>query len=174
VRIEKTATATGSRPNTTATGSSVFSGSVQPGFGFFPVRATGPSNTKCVDDLLSTEALSTEIKDLESLRQYNIYSHKSYYSTSNLPPSHIINFCFNQIESMQVLSNILPTFDPNSIKTQLIQFCIMQKAANALPMLNTYRLQQVIIMRAINREICHSLVILVDIEPQLIGLLMHI
>jgi hypothetical protein len=35
------------QPVKTATGGPVFCGQVRPGCGFFPVAATGPSNTMC-------------------------------------------------------------------------------------------------------------------------------
>ena len=82
-----------------------------------------------VKDILSTKALSAEIKDLES--QYNANSRlcgKSYYSMST-QTFHIINLCINQIEGTKMLSNMLPTLAPNS---SVLQLCIMQKAVDAL------------------------------------------
>jgi hypothetical protein len=124
------------------------------------------------------EALSTEIKDLESW--YNTFSRshdKVYYSTT-APLSDIVSLWFNQVENTCVLSNMLPTLASDSLNMQFLQFRIMQNAAGVLPAMHIYRQQQGIIMRAINREICRSLVILVDwvldIEPQLIAQLMHI
>jgi hypothetical protein len=55
VRIKKTATAVGYRPNTTACSGSVFSDSVRLSCLFFPVVATGPSKTNQNAIIISSE-----------------------------------------------------------------------------------------------------------------------
>lgn len=127
-----------------------------------------------VKDILSTKALSAEIKDLES--QYNANSRlcgKSYYSMST-HTFHIINLCINQIEGTKMLSNMLPTLAPNS---SVLQLCIMQKAVDALSYDAYLYAPTRIIMWAITQEICCSMVILVDwlldIDLKLIAHSMH-
>ena len=128
-----------------------------------------------VDDLF--KCLTSELENLQAPFSSESISVKSYYSAPTTPID-IVNLWKNQVESTQLLSNVLETLGPDSINTQFIQFRIMQKITSTLPALHMYRQKEGIIMRAINREVCRSLVILVDwildVEPKLIQRLLHV